>query len=78
VGAVIAEQGYTLGNADCTVVAQRPKLRPYIDRMRENIARALGVETGQISVKATTEERMGFTGAEEGVAAHAVVLLIEQ
>ena len=70
-----AKAGYTVGNCDVTVIAQRPKLAPYIDAMRANIAADLGVELSAVSVKATTEERMGFTGAEEGISAHAVVLL---
>lgn len=72
---VLAVKGYVLGNADCTVIAQRPKLAPYIERMRENIAGALGVPADDISVKATTEEKLGFTGEGLGIAAHAVVLL---
>ena len=72
---VIAENGYVLGNADCTVIAQRPKLALYIDTMRKNIADALGVPTEDVSVKATTEEKLGFTGEGLGIAAHAVVLL---
>ena len=75
VRAAVAEKGYRLGNADCTVIAQRPKLAPYIDTMRANIARALDADIDLISVKATTEERLGFTGEGLGIAAHAVVLL---
>ncbi len=75
VKAVVEEKGYRLGNADCTVIAQRPKLAPHIDKMRENIANALDADIGQISVKATTEEHLGFTGEGLGIAAHAVVLL---
>ena len=67
--------GYAVENCDVTVIAQRPKLAPYIDRMRRNIAADLGVDVSAVSVKATTEERMGFTGAGEGISAHAVVLL---
>ena len=67
--------GYEIGNIDATVIAQRPKLAPYIEQMRENIARALTVSVGAISVKATTEEHLGFSGREEGIAAHAVCLL---
>ena len=67
--------GYEIGNIDATVLAQRPKLAPHIPLMRENIARALGVPVGSVSVKATTEEHLGFTGREEGIAAHAVCLL---
>lgn len=67
--------GYQLGNADCTVIAQAPKLMPHIARMRQNIADACGVKIDCVSVKATTEERLGFTGSGEGIAAHAVVLI---
>lgn len=67
--------GYELGNVDATVVAQKPKLATFIDEMRENIARAAGVEADRISVKATTEERLGFTGDGSGIAAHAVALI---
>ena len=74
-GRRLAAAGYTVGNVDATIVAQRPKLAPYIPRMRERIAEALGVEAGRINVKATTEERLGFTGAGEGMAAHAVCLI---
>ena len=75
VARVLAEAGWRLENADCTVVAQRPRLSPYIPQMRENIAGALGVPADCISVKATTEEHLGFTGSGEGMAAHAVVLI---
>ena len=71
----LAEKGYRIINADATVVAQRPKLAPYIETMRQNIASALGVETDAISVKATTEEKLGFTGSGEGIAAQAVALI---
>ncbi len=67
--------GYTLVNADITIIAQRPKLAPYIQAMTQNIARILKTDVGNINVKATTEEGLGFTGAGEGIAAHAVVLL---
>ena len=67
--------GYELGNVDATVVAQKPKLATFIDEMRENIARAAGVDADRISVKATTEERLGFTGDGSGIAAHAVALI---
>lgn len=73
---LIADEGYTLGNLDATILAQQPKLRPYIDAMRENIANACGVDISRISVKATTEEHLGFTGREEGIAAHCVALLV--
>lgn len=77
VARLVRAQNYELGNADCTIIAQRPKLAPYIDPMRENISRALGVDIARISVKATTEEHLGFTGEGLGIAAHAVVLLEE-
>ena len=70
---LLGEKGYVVGNADCTIVAQRPKLKDYIPEMQENIARTLGVTLGDVNVKATTEERLGFTGREEGIAAYAVV-----
>ncbi|MBO4949743.1 MAG: 2-C-methyl-D-erythritol 2,4-cyclodiphosphate synthase [Clostridia bacterium] len=72
---IVEEKGYTLGNADITVVAQAPKLRPYIDSMVKNVCDALGCETDRINIKATTEEKLGFTGRKEGISAHAVVLL---
>ena len=73
--AVIAQHGYTVGNVDCTVLAQRPKLAPYILQMRQRLAEALGVDISRVSVKATTEEGLGFTGEGLGIAAHAVALL---
>lgn len=74
-GRAVAEAGYSLGNLDATIICQRPKLAGYIDQMRENIARVLGVPIEQISVKATTTEKLGFTGRGEGIAAEAVCLL---
>ena len=71
----LTEAGYRLGNLDVTVIAQRPKLAPYINQMRQNLAAALRTELQNISVKATTEEHLGFTGSGEGIAAHAVCLL---
>ena len=71
----LEEAGYCLGNLDATIIAQRPKLAPYIAQMRRNIADALRTDIGNISVKATTEERLGFTGSGEGIAAHAVCLI---
>lgn len=71
----VREAGYEVENIDATILAQAPKLRPYIDRMRENLAAACGISPGQVSVKATTEEGLGFTGAGEGMAAHSVCLL---
>ena len=73
----LTAKGLRVSNADVTVIAQKPKLAPYIDRMRENLAAAMRVPTDRISVKATTEEGMGFTGRMDGLAAHAVVLLDE-
>lgn len=71
----IRAAGYAVSNVDCTVLAQAPKLAPHIARMRERLAAAMGVAVDQVSVKATTEEGLGFTGAREGIAAHAVALL---
>lgn len=75
VGDLLTERGYRLLNLDATVLAQAPKLAPHIPAMRENIAAALGVEVDAVSVKATTEEGLGFTGARQGIAAHAVCLI---
>lgn len=71
------EKGYRLGNLDCTIIAQRPKMAPYIPQMAEVIARALEAGTEDVNVKATTTERLGFAGREEGVAAQAVVCLVK-
>ena len=68
---------YAISNIDATVIAQKPKLAPFIDDMRRNIAGALGLDLSRVSVKATTEEHLGFTGSGEGIAAHAVCLLEE-
>lgn len=73
--ALMAERGYRLGNLDVTILAQAPKLAPHIPAMRDNLAARLGVDVGRVNIKATTEERLGFTGAEEGIAAHCVCLL---
>lgn len=75
VNRLIESKGYTLGNADITVMAQRPKLAPHIEEMRETLAATLGTDTGRVSVKATTTERLGFEGREEGISALATVLL---
>lgn len=75
VGELLREHGYAVGNIDATVIAQAPKLAPHIPAMRQNIAGALGLELGCVSVKATTEERLGFTGDGSGIAAHAVCLI---
>lgn len=77
VGAMIAEKGYAVGNIDSIIVAQAPKCAPHIDAMRQNIAETLGLELDQVSVKATTEEKLGFTGRKEGIAAKAIVLLVD-
>ncbi len=69
------DNGYKIINIDSTIVAQKPKLAPYIDNMRQNIASALGVDITQISVKATTEEKLGFTGSGDGIAAQAIALI---
>ena len=70
--------GYMVSNIDSTIIAQAPKLSPFIERMRENIAQTLQIPVDRVSIKATTEEFLGFTGAGQGIAAHAVVLLEEQ
>ena len=75
VARLLNEAGYRLVNADCTILAQRPKLMPHLPQMRANIARALEADLDAISVKATTEEGLGFTGDGSGIAAHAVVLI---
>lgn len=75
VGAVLQSHGYQIANIDATILAQAPKMAPHIASMRENLARQLGLSIDQISVKATTEEGLGFTGAKQGIAAHAVCLL---
>jgi len=74
---MLKEKGLSVGNIDATVIAQRPKLAPYIPQMRENFASVLGVSVDRVNVKATTEEGLGFTGTGEGMAAHAVALLLE-
>ncbi len=74
----IDAEGYTIGNIDATIIAQAPKLAPHIMAMRENIARVCGTDVSQISVKATTEEHLGFTGEKLGMSAHAVALLMKK
>lgn len=74
---LVTEKGYGIGNIDATVIAQKPKLSPYIDLMREEIAQACNVEKDKISIKATTEEKLGFTGEGLGISAHCVCLLIK-
>ena len=75
VTALLREKGYRIGNVDCTIRMQRPKLRPHIGRMREALAAAMGIDTDRVSVKATTTERLGFEGREEGVSVSAVALI---
>ena len=70
------KEGYSLGNVDCTIIAERPKMRPYIDKMCQVIADLLGASVEQVNIKATTTEKLGFTGRGEGIAAQAVVLLV--
>lgn len=77
VGEKVMQAGYRVSNIDVTVIAQKPKLRPHIEAMEANIAVALGIDVSRVNVKATTEERLGFTGAEEGMSCHAVCLLEE-
>nr|C5D3P3.1 RecName: Full=2-C-methyl-D-erythritol 2,4-cyclodiphosphate synthase; Short=MECDP-synthase; Short=MECPP-synthase; Short=MECPS [Geobacillus sp. WCH70] len=72
---LVKQQGYELANLDCTIIAQKPKMAPHIEQMKENIANLLEGELSQVNVKATTTEKLGFTGREEGIAAQAVVLL---
>lgn len=72
---LIAERGYVIGNIDATIIAQRPKIRPYIEQIRQNIAKALEIAIDQVNIKATTEEHLGFTGREEGISAQAVCIL---
>ena len=75
VGEKLRSAGYGVGNIDVTMIAQRPKLKDYIPQMEENIASALGIATAQVNVKATTEEKLGFTGTGEGMSCHAVCLI---
>ena len=75
---MLSEKGYEIGNIDATIIAQAPKLSPYIPQMRLNIARALNTELENVSIKATTEEHLGFTGEEKGIAAHAVCLVYKK
>lgn len=75
--AIVKKEGYVLGNADCTIIAQSPKMAPYIEEMRVRIAELLDASVDQINVKATTTEKLGFTGRSEGIAAQAVVLLVK-
>ncbi|MGL6107813.1 2-C-methyl-D-erythritol 2,4-cyclodiphosphate synthase [Romboutsia sp.] len=74
---LIKDKGYAIGNIDCTIIAQSPKMAPYIDAMRNNIAKTLNTNLENINVKATTEEGLGFTGAKEGIAAQSICLLVK-
>lgn len=75
---LLAGQGYRIGNVDCTICLQRPKVRPYIDTMRETLAGVMGIAVDRVSVKATTSERLGFVGREEGVSAYATALVYKE
>lgn len=75
VGELLTGEGFLIENIDATIIAQAPKMRPYIDAMRENVAKALGMDVGHVNVKATTEEGLGFTGTGEGISAQAICLL---
>ncbi len=75
VAGLLGERGWSVGNVDATILAQRPKLAPHIPQMAENLAKAMGVPPDRVNVKATTEEGLGFTGSGEGMAAHAVALI---
>ncbi len=76
VGKLLRENGYRIGNIDATIIAQRPKLAPYRPEMVKNVAHALEIEENQVCIKATTEEGLGFTGRQEGIAAQAIALLL--
>lgn len=75
VGELLQQQGYVIANIDATIIAQQPKLRPYIEQMEQNIAKVLAITENQINVKATTEEKLGFTGRQEGISAQAICSL---
>lgn len=72
---IIDKKGYTVGNIDATIIAQSPKMAPYIEQMRVNLAKALSIQIDDINVKATTEEKLGFTGRKEGIAVHSVCII---
>lgn len=74
----VKEAGHVVGNVDATIIAQKPKMRPYIESMRENVAKALCVDVSRINIKATTEEGLGFTGSGQGISAQAICLLEEE
>lgn len=73
-----AEKGYRVSNIDVTVIAQKPKMKDYIPKMCENVAKACGIDADRVNIKATTEEKLGFTGRQEGISAHSVCLLIKE
>ena len=73
----VKEAGYVVGNVDATIIAQKPKMAPHIPQMRANMAKAMGIDESQLNIKATTEEKLGFTGREEGIASQAICLLNE-
>lgn len=75
---IVKEHGYKLGNIDCTIIAQKPKMAPYIEEIRARIAQLLEADVSQVNVKATTTEKLGFVGREEGIAAQATVLLLKK
>ncbi|MBW3111335.1 MULTISPECIES: 2-C-methyl-D-erythritol 2,4-cyclodiphosphate synthase [Bacillaceae] len=75
VWAIVKEEGYELGNIDCTIIAQKPKMAPYIDEMRQSIATLLEADIAEVNVKATTSEKLGFTGRGEGIAAQTTILI---
>ena len=75
VAGILLEDGYTVGNIDCTLIAQAPKMAPHLADMIKNIAKALNIPTEDINIKATTEEKLGFTGRKEGISAHAVCII---
>ncbi len=75
VGKLLEEKGYVIDNIDATIIAQKPKLRPYIEQMEQNIAKTLGIAKEQVNVKATTEEGLGFTGTEQGISSQAICML---
>ena len=78
VGVILSNNGYVISNIDATIIAQAPKMSPYIEDMRANIAKALLIEIDQINVKATTEEKLGFTGRGEGISSHSVCLIMKK
>lgn len=78
VGELLVSLGYSISNIDSTIIAQSPKMKPYIEKMKENIAKSLNIYVDKVNVKATTEENLGFTGRGEGISAHAVCLIFKQ